>query len=237
MCCAGSSGARIRHGYKLGQTQPFFYTLVAALEKEMGEAYPELRSAARAHRARAEAGRRAFRRDACRRAWRCSTGDRRAQGASEIPGETVFRLYDTFGFPVDLTADIARERGLTIDQAGFEAAMEAQRERARAASKFGVDLRGRRDASKARRISAATSASTDQGTCRCAASRQGARRCAAHGEEGQVILDHTPFYAESGGQVGDAGALVGATVPDSTSPTRRRSAARSRTSVASRAAS
>src|SRR5688572_13898392 len=131
----------IRHGYMLGQNQPFFYTLVAALEKEMGAAYPELQ----AQRAQIE---RVLKQEEERFAETLSQGMALLDQAigslrtREIPGETVFRLYDTFGFPVDLTADIARERGLTIDQPGFDAAMEAQRERGRAASKFGVDLRG-----------------------------------------------------------------------------------------------
>src|SRR5690606_25713791 len=116
-------------------------TLVGALEAEMGDAYPELK----AQRAHVE---RVLKQEEERFAETLSQGMSLLDAAianlkgQEIPGETVFRLYDTYGFPVDLTADIARERGLTIDQAGFDAAMEAQRERARAASKFGVDLRG-----------------------------------------------------------------------------------------------
>src|SRR5690349_3723362 len=129
----------IRHGYKLGQTQPFFYTLVAALDQEMGDAFAELR----AQRSQIE---RVLKQEEERFAETLSQGmallDQALGGlrSQQIPGETVFKLYDTFGFPVDLTADIARERGLTIDQPGFDAAMEAQRERGRAASKFGVDL-------------------------------------------------------------------------------------------------
>src|SRR5690606_17048107 len=129
----------IRHGYKLGQTQPFFHSLVGALEEEMGAAYPELKT----QRAYVE---RVLKQEEERFAETLSQGMALLEQAigslsgSVLPGETVFRLYDTFGFPVDLTADIARERGLTSDQSGFEAAMEAQRERARAASKFGVDL-------------------------------------------------------------------------------------------------
>jgi alanyl-tRNA synthetase len=118
----------------------------------------------------------------------------------------VFRLYDTFGFPVDLTADIARERGLTIDEAGFEVAMEAQRERGRAASKFGVDLRAGISLEDKTSFSGYSQVS-DSGTI--VALFRGKERVDVlrAGEEGQVILDHTPFYAESGGQVGDAGEL------------------------------
>jgi len=125
-----------------------------------------------------------------------------------IPGETVFRLYDTYGFPLDLTADVARERGLTIDQAGFDAAMDAQRHRARAASKFGA---GTRDSIK---LSGKTDFSGyDRLTDRAVVTAlifDGAEVTALRpGQEGQVVLDHTPFYAESGGQIGDAGLLLG----------------------------
>ncbi len=199
----------IRHGYKLGQTQPFFHSLVEALEKEMGEAYPELKT----QRAYVE---RVLKQEEERFAETLSQGmtllDQAIASLSgkQIPGETVFRLYDTYGFPVDLTADIARERGLSIDQEGFEVAMEAQRERARAASKFGVDLRagvtveGKTNFSGYEQLA-------DRGTV--VALFKGTERVELlkAGETGQVILDHTPFYAESGGQVGDAGTLVGLT--------------------------
>lgn len=127
--------------------------------------------------------------------------------SSVIPGETVFRLYDTYGFPADLTADVARERGLRIDQAGFDAAMEAQRGRARAASKFGVDLR---DAVK---LDAKTSFSgydrlADEGVVTGLIADGALVDRLVAGQAGQVVLDHSPFYAESGGQMGDAGVLT-----------------------------
>src|SRR5712672_251883 len=132
----------IRHGYKLGQTQPFFHKLVPSVVREMGAYYTELVSGeARATQVLAQ--------EESRFAETLATGmallDAEAAKltSSVIPGETVFRLYDTYGFPLDLTADVARERGLTIDRAGFDSAMEAQRGRARAASKFGE---GSRDA-------------------------------------------------------------------------------------------
>src|ERR1700676_2428028 len=140
----------IRHGYKLGQTQPFFHKLVASVVREMGAYYTELVSGeARATQVLAQ--------EENRFAETLATGmallDAEAAKltSSVIPGETVFRLYDTYGFPLDLTADVARERGLTIDQKGFDAAMDAQRGRARAASKFGgavkdtVKLSGKTD--------------------------------------------------------------------------------------------
>ena len=196
----------IRHGYKLGQTQPFFYTLVAALEAEMGEAYPELKS----QRVHVE---RVLKQEEERFAETLSKGMALLDNAianlpgKQIPGDTAFRLYDTFGFPLDLTADIARERGLTVDQAGFDVAMQVQQEASRGASKFGVDLR--------------TGVSIDgktsfrgydllRDTATIVALLRGSERVQVlkSGEAGQVVLDSTPFYAQSGGQVGDQGELV-----------------------------
>jgi len=196
----------IRHGYKLGQTQPFFHKLVATLVREMGSYYAELVSGeARATQVLAQ--------EESRFAETLTTGmallDAEAAKltSSVIPGETVFRLYDTYGFPLDLTADVARERGLTIDQAGFDAAMEAQRGRARAASKFGTDLResvklpGRTEFSGYDHLAGSGKIT--------ALIFDGAVVDAMRpGQEGQVVLDHTPFYAESGGQVGDTGILT-----------------------------
>ena len=198
----------IRHGYKLGQTQPFFHKLVSSLVREMGSYYAELVSGeARATQILAQ--------EETRFAETLATGmallDAEAAKltSSVIPGETVFRLYDTYGFPADLTADVARERGLTIDQAGFDVAMEAQRGRARAASKFGAELRdsiklsGKTDFSGYERLaeSAQVTALIFDGAI---------VDVLRPGQEGQVILDHTPFYAESGGQIGDSGILKGA---------------------------
>ncbi len=197
----------IRHGYKLGQTQPFFHKLVGPLVREMGSYYAELVSGeARATQMLAQ--------EETRFAETLTTGmallDAEAAKLTStvIPGETVFRLYDTYGFPLDLTADVARERGLTIDQAGFDAAMAAQRGRARAASKFGADLRdpvklsGRTEFSGYDHLTGGAKVT--------ALIFDGAVVDALRpGQEGEVILDHTPFYAESGGQVGDTGILTG----------------------------
>jgi alanyl-tRNA synthetase len=198
----------IRHGYKLGQTQPFFHKLVASLVREMGGYYPELAAGeARATQVLAQ--------EESRFAETLTTGmallDAEAAklSSSVIPGETVFRLYDTYGFPLDLTADVARERGLTIDQAGFDSAMEAQRGRARAASKFGSDLRdsvklsGKTDFLGYDRLA-------DDGVVTALIFDGAVVQELRPGQEGQVVLDHTPFYAESGGQIGDSGVLVGA---------------------------
>jgi alanyl-tRNA synthetase len=128
---------------------------------------------------------------------------------NQIDGQTVFRLNDTFGFPVDLTADIARERGLTIDVAGYEAALEEQRRRGRESSTFGVDLRAELSLEDKTTFSGYENL-IDTGTI--VALLRGKERVEVlrAGDEGQVVLDHTPFYAESGGQVGDAGVLVDA---------------------------
>jgi alanyl-tRNA synthetase len=200
----------IRHGYsKLGITEPFFYKLVAALEKEMGEAYPELT------RGRAQAER-VLKQEEERFAETLANGMKLLEGIIEgadktdgvIPGDTVFKLYDTYGFPVDLTADVARERGLKLDQAGFDAAMEAQRKLAQAASKFKVDVRG--GASIESRTLFQGYEGTDAEGVVVALLKNGELvPSLSAGEEGEVVLDRTPFYAESGGQVGDAGELSG----------------------------
>jgi alanyl-tRNA synthetase len=196
----------IRHGFMLGQRQPFFHALVPVLDEEMGSAYPELR----AQRTHIE---RVLRQEEERFAETLSQGMALLDGAIEklpgkqIPGETVFRLYDTFGFPLDLTSDIARERGLSIDEAGFESAMNAQRERARAASKFGVDLRSDVKVDGQTKFIGYDS---EVGSGRIAALLRGKESVQElrAGEDGQVVLDATPFYAESGGQVGDRGVLA-----------------------------
>jgi alanyl-tRNA synthetase len=197
----------IRHGYKLGQLQPFFHKLVPSLVGEMGSYYAELvTGGARASKILAQ--------EEDRFAETLETGmalldaETAKLKSSVIPGETVFRLYDTYGFPLDLTADVARERGLTIDQAGFDAAMDAQRGRARAASKFSADLRdsvkipGKTDFYGYDRLVA-------QGQVTAMVFDGALADSMRPGQEGQVVLDHTPFYAESGGQIGDSGLLVG----------------------------
>jgi alanyl-tRNA synthetase len=195
----------IRHGYKLGQEKPFFHTLVPALAAEMGTAYPEL--------AKGEAHvMRVLKQEEERFAETLENGMALLEDAigkmkgRTIAGETVFKLYDTYGFPVDLTADIARERGLSIDQSGFAKEMDAQRERARAASKFGVDLRAPEVLDAESRFCGYEHL---QGEGKVLAILKGGAEidAASAGDEVQVVLDCTPFYAESGGQVGDIGTL------------------------------
>ena len=195
----------IRHGYQLGQQQPFFYRLVDALDKQMGEAYPEL------HRAK-DMVKRVLRLEEERFAETIEQGMRILDAAigemqgKIIPGDVVFKLYDTFGFPTDLTADIARERELEIDREGFEREMQAQRERARAASHFGAEqaadlqVEGETDFTGYGRLQ-------DSSTVVALFSRGESTERLAAGESGMVVLDRTPFYAESGGQVGDTGWL------------------------------
>src|SRR5579871_5819991 len=195
----------IRHGYKLGQHKPFFHRLVQDLVAVMGEAYPELaRAATRVTQVlKAEEERFAETLDNGMKILEVAL--RRED--KTLDGETVFQLYDTYGFPVDLTADIARERGVTLDMAGFEAAMSRQREQARAAGRFraaaSVDYSG-----LATEFLGYTDLKADATVT--ALYQEGAQvNELGTGARGVVVLDRTPFYAESGGQVGDRGQLVG----------------------------
>jgi len=194
----------IRHGYKLGQKQPFFHLLVDDLARVMGEAYPELVAA----KGRVSA---ILKQEEERFAETLENGMEVLEGALHredrmLDGATVFKLYDTFGFPVDLTADIARERGIQVDLAGFEAEMQQQRERARASSRFhmqtAVEYRG-----QATEFHGYDTLKVDS---RVLALYKGGSAVdqIQTGEEAVVVLDRTPFYAESGGQVGDSGELV-----------------------------
>src|ERR1700733_11927652 len=198
----------VRHGYQLGQDKPFFYKIVPALVATMGEAFPELTRAADR-----VAG--VLRQEEERFAETLAAGmlqfdaRMREQSGDTVPGSLVFLLHDTYGFPPDLTADIARERSLKLDLAGYELEMEAQRERARAASKFGVDQRG--DAQVAERSEFCGYEAVECQGRVVALLRDGdSVDSLAAGERGEVILDRTVFYAESGGQVGDSGELLGA---------------------------
>jgi alanyl-tRNA synthetase len=214
----------IRHGYKLGIQQPFFYKLVRPLEQEMGAAYPDLTRG----RARAEL---VLRQEEERFAETLANGMvlleaaiRNLHGAKVIDGDTVFKLYDTYGFPADLTADVARERGFSIDQARFEAAMEEQRRRSQEASKFGVDMRGGAPL-EARTLFRGYEGLSGSGSV-VALLKEGAQvESLEQGDAGEVVLDRTPFYAEAGGQVGDAGQLTASGVRFLVTDTRKRAAA------------
>ncbi|WP_415896228.1 alanine--tRNA ligase [Neptuniibacter sp. PT34_22] len=197
----------VRHGNKLGAKGAFFNQLVAALVAEMGEAYPELAE----KQAQVE---RVLLKEEEQFAKTLDHGMRLLQEAIDnldgtvIPGETVFKLYDTYGFPHDLTADVAREHELTIDEEGFEREMEAQRERARAAGKFSVDYN---DAIKLDGETNFTGYENLAGEASSVVAlfKEGEPVDELKaGETGLVVLDETPFYAESGGQVGDTGVLA-----------------------------
>ena len=199
----------LRHGWMLGVRQPFFHQLVGTLCEQMGQAYPELPAARElVERAlKAEEERFAETLDAGLKIFE-DVAARAADGV--IPGADAFRLYDTYGFPLDLTADIARERGLGVDNAGFDAAMEQQRETARAAGKFGggVQLPAELVATLQPTGFLGYDSLAAEGLKVVALLRDGrAVDAASAGEEVIVITDRTPFYAESGGQVGDTGVL------------------------------
>ncbi len=196
----------IRHGKKLGYDELFFHKLVAPLVKEMGEAYPELAKAQ-------EHVERVLEKEGRRFAETLDQGMEILEAAisdldgNEIPGEVVFKLYDTYGFPVDLTADVARERGLTIDQAGFEAAMEEQRRKAKAASKFGVVEGGGVKTDCETGFTGYESVESESEVVGLYKDSKPVNQLDA-GEQGAVLLKSTPFYAESGGQIGDTGILA-----------------------------
>jgi len=196
----------IRHGHKLGLREPFFFKLVAALSEVMGEAYPELVKA----QAQVE---RVLKQEEERFAETLDHGMGILEEAvanlsgKEIAGETVFKLYDTYGFPVDLTADIARERGLTLDMKGFEQEMEAQRERARAASQFGKEYISELVVNVESEFIGYDRLDDQSKVVGLFNMSDESVASLAVGEPGIVVLDKTPFYAESGGQVGDCGEL------------------------------
>tara|TARA_R110002012_G_scaffold7675_9_gene35682 strand:- start:1829 stop:4438 length:2610 start_codon:yes stop_codon:yes gene_type:complete len=196
----------IRHGHKLGAVEPFFHKLVDALDAEMGEAYPELREAREQIARVLLKEEEQFARTLDHGMGLLNAALAELDG-NVLPGETVFKLYDTYGFPFDLTADVCRERGVTLDEEGFQQALEAQRERARAASQFGADysasieLEGETAFTGYDRLE-------DQAKVTALVDSEGNALAALEaGQTGVVVLDRTPFYGESGGQVGDTGYL------------------------------
>jgi alanyl-tRNA synthetase len=198
----------IRHGYKLGARKPFFHTLVAPLAVEMGEAYPELRREMNRVTAVLKAEEERFFQTIHHGMEILEAA--LAGGTRQIDGETAFKLHDTYGFPVDLTGDVCRERGVTVDEAGFNAAMNRQREQARAHAKFkmaaGLTYSGAPTTFHGyEHLNCETSTVT-------ALYIDGAEVSTVKpGDDCVIVLDHTPFYAESGGQVGDTGELRNAT--------------------------
>lgn len=197
----------VRHGYKLGCSGLFFHRLVDALVREMGEAYPELV-------AQQERVQRLLMQEEQRFAETLGNGMKLLEGAlakldgSVMPGDIAFRLYDTYGFPLDLTADIARERGLTIDEAGFDKAMDDQRARARAASQFASDKLNHIASKASTEFKGYTNLEIEATVLELYSGGETVEALAA-GQSGIAVLDQTPFYAESGGQLGDRGLLEG----------------------------
>ncbi|WP_376696581.1 alanine--tRNA ligase [Wenzhouxiangella sp. EGI_FJ10305] len=213
----------IRHGYKLGCEDPFFARMVEPLAEIMGEAYPELID-------KQDFVTEVLEREEKRFGETLDQGMKLLEGviadleAREIPGDVVFKLYDTFGFPVDLTRDIARERELTVDEAGFEQAMNQQRERARAAGKFtGAEgLPAELIAElPATRFLGYQQHSVDDVEVLAILVDGKPVDAVSEGDEAVLVLDRTPFYAESGGQVGDTGRLEGEATRFEVSDTRK----------------
>ncbi|ANI56103.1 alanine--tRNA ligase [Pseudomonas sp. DR 5-09] len=194
-----------RHGNKLGAKGSFFYQIVAALVAEMGEAFPELKSQ-QAHIERVLKAEEEQFAKTLEQGLKILEQDLAELKGDVVPGDVVFKLYDTYGFPMDLTADIARERSLTIDEAGFEREMEAQRVRARSASSFGLDYNS---LVKVDVDTEFTGYHATSGSAKVVALYKDGQSVdvLSEGQEGVVVLNQTPFYAESGGQVGDCGYL------------------------------
>ena len=194
----------LRHGHKLGQNQPFFHKLVADLATIMGDAYPELRKAQ-------ERVTETLLQEEIRFGETLTHGmalleQALADGSKTLDGETAFRLYDTYGFPLDLTADVCRERGISVDEAGFNAAMERQREQARAAGKFKavgtLEYSGQPTS-----FYGYDNLNVDKATVTAIYVDGSESKQIEAGQSGIIVLDSTPFYAESGGQVGDTGLI------------------------------
>ncbi|AZZ45968.1 alanine--tRNA ligase [Pseudomonadaceae bacterium SI-3] len=194
-----------RHGNKLGAKGSFFHKIVAALVAEMGDAFSELKTQ-QAHIERVLKTEEEQFAKTLEQGLRILEQDLADLQGNVIPGEVIFKLYDTYGFPMDLTGDIARERELTLDEEGFEREMQAQRERARSASAFGLDYNSLVKVEGETRFTGYLGTS-GSGKVLALFKEGMAVQSLSAGEEGVVVLDQTPFYAESGGQVGDCGYL------------------------------
>jgi alanyl-tRNA synthetase len=202
----------IRHGYKLGARTPFFHKLVGALVEQMGEAYPELRTNEKriTEVLKTEEERFFLTIANGMEILEGALADLSRSGSTQIAGDLAFKLHDTYGFPVDLTADVCRERDVTVDQAGFDAAMAQQRQQARAAGKFkmaaGLEYIGVPTGFHGYEHLTVDAANVTAIYVDGASVQE-----ANAGDDAVVVLDHTPFYAESGGQAGDSGDLRNAT--------------------------
>ncbi len=194
-----------RHGNKLGLTEPFFYKLVQPLVDNMGSAYAELVDAQQRIEKVLETEEQRFN-ETLQQGMRILQDDIKSLSGNTISGETVFKLYDTYGFPADLTADVAREQSLKIDESGFQKQMEAQRERGRQASRFDVDYDASIEVHTHSQFTGYEHIEGEAVVKEIFVNNESVNSI-NEGESGLVILDKTPFYAESGGQVGDQGLL------------------------------
>lgn len=195
----------VRHGNKLEAKTEFFYKIVASLAKQMGDAYPELIEQQATIEKLLRIEEEQFGRTLERGLTLLENILSEIKG-NVISGEDVFKLYDTYGFPADLTADIARERDLTIDQDGFDQAMKRQRERAQQASQFGTDYNEQLKSDKSSDFKGYTQHELTSTIVELFVNGESVQALKS-GDKGVVVLDQTPFYAESGGQVGDTGVL------------------------------
>lgn len=196
----------VRHGNQLGAKGVFFSKLVAELAVQMGEAYPELIEKQAMIEKVLRMEEEQFGKTLERGLLLLNDALANLAGSTVIPGEVAFKLYDTYGFPIDLTSDVARERGFTVDQAGFEAAMEAQRKRAQQASNFGADYN---QALTSTNVTEFTGYSEEHGNAKVVEILRDGEAVTSliDGQQALIVLDQTPFYAESGGQIGDSGVL------------------------------
>ena len=195
----------VRHGYQLGANDIFFYKLVASLAKEMGEAYPELVDQLPVIEKVLRVEEEQFSKTLARGMAILNDTLETLEGDT-VPGDVVFKLYDTYGFPTDLTNDVAREHDLKIDEEGFEAAMQAQRARAQQASNFGADYNSKLAIDHTTSFTGYTDVEGQANVVELIADNAFVDTL-EDGQEGVVVLDSTPFYAESGGQAGDKGVL------------------------------
>ncbi len=198
----------VRHGHKVGQQKPFFHKLVAALVVQMGEAYPDL-AAQQQHIEKVLLAEEEQFAKTLDKGLAVLEGKLNTLAGTVIPGDVIFTLYDTYGFPADLTNDIARERGLTLDMTAYDALMEQQRERARSSGAFKVDYTTGLDLTGETAFKGYDGLSCETSVTALVRGRFQVDRL-SEGEEGVVVLENTPFYAESGGQVGDSGVIESA---------------------------
>lgn len=198
----------IRHGHKIGLDKPFFYRLVKPLAEQMSQAYPELERKQRSIEKIIIQEEQQFARTLTHGMKLFEQEVAKLKGKKQLPGSVLFRLYDTYGFPVDLTADVARERGLTIDMPGFESEMQRQRNQSKASSQFAATPTFSLSGKSPTEFTGYKKLSQTKVAIVELLKGNELVESLSEGDEGYVVLQKTPFYAESGGQIGDAGQLV-----------------------------